>query len=71
MATPTFSEQDAQDLIAHAQAAPLANLKHASYISDLLRRFAAWHEHVTKPAAKPARQGRQGSPARQPEDPAS
>lgn len=72
MPTPTFSTQDAQNLIAVAQNAPLRNLKEAEMVSQLIQRFAAWHEHVTKtPADKTTRKGRQETPAGQPQDPAS
>jgi hypothetical protein len=52
----TFTQQDAQNLIAHAQTAPLANLKHAEAVSSLLQRFAKWYEDVSKreqPAGQP------------------
>lgn len=49
-----FSKQDAAALIEHAQCAPLANLRHAEQISQLLQRFAQWHEQVTSPAAPTA-----------------
>lgn len=68
MPTPDFTSQDAQNLIAHAQTAPLVNLKHAEQVSNLLQRFAAWHESVSK---EPVAKRRQGSPAGQPSDPAS
>lgn len=69
MPTTTFSDQDAQFLIAHAQTAPLANLKHAEQVSQLLQRFATWHAHVSKPAPTDRKAGQ--APAGQPQDPAS
>jgi hypothetical protein len=68
MSNPQFSKQDAEMLVAHAQTAPLANLRHAEQVSQLLQRFAAWYEHNAK---EPVAKRRQGSPAGQPSDPAS
>jgi hypothetical protein len=73
MPIPTFSEQDARELVDHAQKAPLVNLHHGQHVTQLLQRFAEWFEHVNKPAKEPAKSGkpRQASPAGQPTDPAS
>lgn len=74
MATPTFSQQDAEYLIVVSQRAPLANMKEAEHLSGLLQRFKAWYEHVANnEGAKkaPGRKGRQEVPASPPEDPAA
>lgn len=39
---PSFSPQDAQTLLNHAQSAPLQHLGHAEQVSNLLQRFHAW-----------------------------
>ncbi len=46
MSNPTFSAQEANALINHAQTAPLQNLQHASEASALLQKFKAWYEHA-------------------------
>lgn len=51
-----FTKQDALALIAHAETAPLANMRHAAATSELLQRFANWYEESTAPAASPAPQ---------------
>jgi hypothetical protein len=53
MATPEFSQQDAQTLVLLAENAPLRNLKEAENVSKLLQRFSAWYEHISKPSATP------------------
>lgn len=58
---PKFDKQDAQNVIALAQNAPLRNLKEASEVSDLLQRFAAWFEFVTV-ATTPKPVKRRGTP---------
>lgn len=49
MPSPSFTPQDAQNLIAIAQNAPLQNLKAAEQVSALLQRFATWYEFVSNP----------------------
>jgi len=79
---PTFSAQDARNMIGLVQRAPLQNLQEAANVSTLLDRFTAWYEYVTKPtdAAPPARaprktpasKGGQGSPdGQQSQDPSA
>lgn len=46
MSDPTFSAQEANALINHAQTAPLQNLQHASEASALLQKFKTWYEHA-------------------------
>lgn len=46
MTNPTFSAQEAQLLVNHAQTAPLQNLQHASEVSVVLQKFRAWYEHA-------------------------
>lgn len=59
MSEVEFSNQDAQNIVALAENAPLRNLKEAEQVSKLLARFVAWHGKVTaapeppKPARKP------------------
>ena len=71
---PTFSPQDAQNLINIAARAPLQNLSEAKVVDQLIAQFHAWYEHVTKPKApdktKPVKD-RQASTAGQSADPAS
>lgn len=49
MSEVEFSTQDAQNLVALAENAPLRNLKEAEQVSKLLTRFVAWHAKVTAP----------------------
>jgi hypothetical protein len=67
---PKFDTQDAKNLIALAQNAPLRNLQEASQVSDLLQRFSAWFEAASKPAPAPraARKGTKATPDVKPED---
>lgn len=43
MKVTDFTPQDAQALVAHAQTAPLQNMRHAEAVSKLLQKFAQWH----------------------------
>lgn len=44
---PAFTKQDAENLIAIAQRAPLQNLAEAAAVSQTLERFRAWYEAQT------------------------
>jgi hypothetical protein len=63
MSTPQFSPQDASNLIALAQAAPLQNMKMAAEVSALLDRFVKFHEYHSKPEETPAPRRQRKAPA--------
>lgn len=52
MSIVKFSPQEAEALIQHAQTAPLANMKHAQVVSELLQHFKQWYESTA--AEEPA-----------------
>lgn len=62
MSDVKFTPQDATNLIAIAQLAPLKNLGEAQNVSDLLQRFAAWANSSFK-AALPVQAGTPPAPA--------
>lgn len=54
MSRPSFSDLDAQNLVALAQNAPLRNLKEAEQVSQMLQRFKEWYDSVAYQEVPPA-----------------
>ncbi len=53
MKVTDFTTEEAQAIVQIAESAPLANMKQATAVSALLRKFAAWYPLTQQKDAQP------------------